>query len=326
MNINDYFEMYLKNRVKYDRSMHVKNLNILDTPQITNELVKKIFTYIDAVLFNSSLTKYINENNISFKCKISKSLTSTAGMFYWKTRGSGNNVKIIEMGFKMSYSFFQNIIDNNTLNMDLGVIDSQNKPYLSTNTIEPLLVTMEHEIIHMLMYVTSSNALNDLNTVKSGHTPAFKKLVYNIFGHYRITHGFSVGDVKKSQEIKRDIQLGDYVEDTTKGVKGYVVGKKNRYLVVCSIIDVDINNNINNNENVYNAVMYNNLKKINTQNNNKIDIIEMIDRLKPKVNIQYAKMNLTVKKVNKTTILAESDRGKVWRIPIFRILDIVFLD
>ena len=179
------------------------------------------------------------------------------------------------------------------------------------------MATIEHELVHMLMYVTSSHKLNDLKTVKSGHTKVFKLLVYNIFGHYKVTHGYSIGDVKKSQEIKQDVQLGDFVEDSTKNVKGYVVGKKDRYLIICTTV---------NNENVYSTSMYNNLKKIAVDEEDKIDIVEMIDRLKPGVRIQYNKLKLIVKKVNTTTILAEADQKRLWKIPVFRVLDMVFLD
>ena len=201
--------------------------------------------------------------------------------------------------------------------MDLGILDKHNMKSLSSMTIEPLIVTMEHEIIHMLMYCTALNKLNDLNTVKSGHTRVFKTLVYNIFGHYKVTHSYSIGDVKKCQAIQCDIQLGDFVEDTVKAVKGYVVGKKEKYLIICSI-----NNGISR----YTSSMYKDLKTSDIGENKPIDIIGMINRLQPGIQIQYNKLKLVINRVNKITIGAETTDGKMWNIPIFRILDIIFLD
>lgn len=42
ISIDDYFELYLKNRIKYDRQYHIKNMNIYN------------FTKIDKKAFNRS--------------------------------------------------------------------------------------------------------------------------------------------------------------------------------------------------------------------------------------------------------------------------------
>ena len=138
MDINGYFELYLKNHITYNRSKHMNDMGILSIKYITPIAIRKIFTYIDAVLFNNTLKKYVDSLGLNVTIKLSKALTTSAGMFYIKS----NKSKVAESGFKISYSYFQNMIDNNTINLDLGVIDQNNNPYFSSNPIEPLVITL----------------------------------------------------------------------------------------------------------------------------------------------------------------------------------------
>lgn len=312
MDIDEYFEMYLNSRIKYDRLYHIKNLNLDRLTVITDTIVKKIFTYLDSVLFNKNLTEYTTNNSIDLQFIVSKALTTTAGMFFRRIiRG---NTKV--MGFKISYNFFQNIIDNKTLNVNLGSVNEKNEQCYSTTYIEPLLTTMEHEIIHMLMHITSNNKFNDSRTVKSGHTKVFKKLVYNIFGHVNVTHRYSIGDVVKNEEIKGDINIGDYVKDIESNINGYVVSKKNRNLILCAIT---------NSGNVYKALYYKDVVKVDTTVD-KINIVDLINKLQPDVKIKYNNIIFTITKVNSTTVTAITVDKKIYRIPTSRILDIIFMD
>jgi hypothetical protein len=310
MNINSYFELYLHERVKYDRLFHIKNMKGVDFNTIDNRLIKRLFTYLDNTVFNGNLTKYAKDNNFELKFNVSKSLTSTAGMFYWRIDKTGKKT----MGFKMSYKFFNDIVKNNTLNLDLGVVDHNNKPYLSTNTAEPLFATFEHEIIHMLMFVTRDNKLNDYKTVKSGHTKCFKTLVYNIFGHYRVTHSYSVGDIKESNRIRDEIVVGDIVKDTARGESGYVVGKKKNALILCIS---------KNGTNTYIGTLYKNAEKVDVDP--EIDIKLMINRLHPNIKIRYKNIDYTIKRINNMTIKASTSDNKIWTIPLYLILDIQIL-
>jgi len=310
MNIDGYFELYLRDRVKYDRLFHINNMKDVDFNTIDNRLIKRLFTYLDNTVFNGNLIKYSKDNNFDLKFNVSKSLTSTAGMFYWKI----DNTSKKTMGFKMSYKFFNDIIVNNTLNLDLGVVDHNNKPYLSTTTVEPLFATLEHEMIHMLMFVTRDNKLNDYKTVKSGHTKCFKTLALNIFGHYRVTHSYSVGDIKENNKIRDEIVIGDIVKDITRNESGYVVGKKKNALILCVP---------KNESNTYIGTLYKNAEKVNI--NPDIDIKLMINRLQPKVKIRYKNVNYTIKQVNNMTIKAITSDNKIWSIPSYLILDIQIL-
>ena len=320
MDIDGYFEMYIKNRIKYDRMTHMKNLGLLDVKIIDNDIIRKIFVYIDLVLFNGTMAAYIAKHNIDFKVRENKTTTSV-GMFFIERSADSNKSMI--MGFAIAYKIFQNILDKKIVNIDLGVLNEKNKPQLSTVPIEPLMTTMEHEIIHMLMNMTLQNKYNDAKTVKSGHTKIFKLLIYNIFGHYRITSSFALGDIKKNTESKDNIDIGDYVKNDESNTVGYVVDKKKQYLILASLND--------DNNYTYKTFLYKDVRKIdNTDQINKIDVLRLLDRLKPDVKIRFNGTNYTILKVNKTTIEAKSIttglKAQVWKIPKLRIFEIVFLD
>lgn len=319
ISIDDYFELYLKNRIKYDRQYHIKNMNIYNFTKIDKKLIQQIFTYIDRVIFGGKMMEYIKENEIDFQFKVPKSMTSTAGFFFWK-RNIVNGKEKITMGFKISHIFFQNIMDNKIINMELGVLDEKNKKYLSTNTIEPLMTTMEHEIIHMLMFLTRSNKLNDLNTVKSGHTKVFKQLVYNIFGHYKITHSFALGDSNVNQALKSSVSIGTYVKNKKNNTTGYVVSMKEKSVVICHIDPAQRS------KTKYSGAFYKDLEIINDLDpTDRIDIQDMMHRLTPGVRIQIDGTVFKVMQVNDATIKGETPDGKLWKLPKFRILDMVFM-
>lgn len=344
LTINDYFEMYINNKVKYDRMEHMKNIGLLDVKVIDNTIIKKIFVYIDSVLFNGTMMQYIVNNSINFIIRKNKTVSkvSTVGAFFVENnpqydlhnesnknnknnknnennKNDENKIKHKAMGFAITYSFFQNILDNKIINVDLGVIDDKNKPYLSTIPIEPLMTTMEHEIIHMLMYLTEGNKLNDNRTVKSGHTKIFKILIYNIFGHYRVTSSFFIGDIKKNIVSKNNIDIGDIVKNDVTDVIGYVVAKKKQHVIICIIEDTG--------EYEYKIFLYKDVYKIDNNNKDKIDVIGLLDRLRPGKKIRVNSMTFIILKVNQSTISAKNvNTNKKWKIPKLRIFEITFLD
>ena len=310
--INDYFELYLTNLISYDRIEHINNMKNVDFTHIDNHLIKKIFIYIDQVIFGGKLLKYTLDNNIILKFKVSNSMSSTAGFFFWKQYYINEKPEKLIMGFKISKSFFQNIIDNNILNIDLGTLDKNNKKYLSKHIAEPLFHTMEHEIIHMLMYITKSNKLNDSDSVKSGHTKVFKKLVYNIFGHHLVTHNLALGDMTINQEIKKSIQIGLWVKNITTDDKGIIVMMKDKFAIMC-IKDIL--------KFKYTGVIYKDIKIIDKKENLKI----IIDKIIPNIWIKIDNIKYKVVKVNNQSIICMTSDNKLWKIPIYRILEIVFI-
>ena len=311
LTIYDYFEMYLNNKIQYDRQYHINNMTKYGFTQIDHFLIKKIFIYLDQVIFDGKLTDYMKENDIIFQCKVSRSMTSTAG-FFFVNKIKKNNIEKYIIGFKISRFFFQNIIDKKIINIDLGVIDSVNKKSLSTNPIEPLLVTMEHEIIHMLMYFTKDR--NDSETVKSGHTPMFKNLVFNIFGHYKITHGFTIGDTTINDAIKKTIEIGSYVKNVKTNQYGYVVGMKNKNAIICEI---------ESGKTKYSSSFYKDLEII--EKLDKIDVKDLLSRLKPHIKIKANQTIYEIIQINDKSIKAITPDKRIWKIPKIRILDIVFM-
>jgi hypothetical protein len=307
MNIDGYFALYLKNRITYNRSQHMINMGILNTKHITPNVIRKIFVYIDTVLFNATLSKYVNELGLKILIKVSKALTSSAGMFFLKSY----KTKIVKIGFKISYKIFQNMINKNTINLDLGVIDQTGKRYISSNPIEPLVVTLEHEMIHMMMFATRHNKLNDLLSVKSGHTKGFKTLVYNIFGHNNIKHRFGHGDAIKKQEISDSLNLGDKVSSLDNKITGYIVSKRPDYCII-------YNDSATNTIKPYTAKLYNDLKKLEGS----IDVKTKLLQLKPNVKVIFNKMQMIITNVTKTNIIAIDTNGNKQKIQLHNIMQI----
>lgn len=315
MDIDGYFEMYLKNRIEYDRMYHIKNMESFDLTKIDKKLVEKIFKYLDDVLFGGKMYKYCKDNGIKLEFKVSRALTSTAGMFYHQSeRIKGTNNTLITVGIKISIPFFQKIIDENIINMNIGAVDQYGKKILSTTTIEPLITTMEHEMMHMLLWMTQNNKFSDVGTVKSGHTKNFKTLVYNIFGHNRVTHGFNEGDLTQRDEIKNNLELGMYVKNKKKNVSGYIVQLKDKYAVICTIDEKKGNK--------YSGVPYIDIEIDNSKNMN---IKGLLNKLKSNQKIMFKNKTYIINSVKSTTIRAMDDQKKYWNIPKLYILDINFL-
>jgi hypothetical protein len=220
-----------------------------------------------------------------------------------------------KIGFKISKSYFDNIVKNHILNINLGIVDENNKPILSTTIEEPLLVTLEHEIIHMLMYLTQNNKYNDLSKVKTGHTPIFKKLIYNIFGHIAIKHKLYLGDAKEIENIKNKIKLGMFVKDIKNNSQGYVVKMKND-----SVVLYDPSKNI---KNRYFGSLYNNL--VIDENIEPIDIESVYSKLKKNTKINFEGNDYVIQKINKSNMVLIDDRGRNWVFPVIRMLELTII-
>lgn len=314
MKITDYFEMYLTTRISYDRLYHIKNCGF-DLSKIDSTMIKKLFIYIDSVVFGEKIMEYVKSEKIDLFFKVSNSMKSTAGMFVRSANGK-------KMGFKISKTFFQNIVDNNIVNIDIGTVDHTNKNHLSVHYAEPLFTTMEHEIIHMLMYITRDHAKNDSHTMKSGHTAMFKRLVFNIFGHRRITHNLKLGDTTENLNNMREIGYGDYVKIKDKDISGYVVDKKDRGAIIY-VTDY-------NSKKRYEGVYYKEL--IRSYEKQPIDIQSLINKLQKGKCFTYSgdrfevvniyKRSVSAKLVSKNSKLGKM--GGVWNVPLGKILEFEF--
>jgi hypothetical protein len=312
LSIDDYFELYLKHRIKYDRNYHIKNMELFDFSIINKKLIQKIFQYIDQVIFGGKLTQYVRDNGIEFEFKVPKSMKMTAGFFFWKYTSDNK----LMMGIKISHNFFQNIVDKNIINIDLNVLDDNNHKYYSKNVMEPLITTMEHEMLHMLMFVTKENKLNDLHTMKSGHTKVFKELIYNIFGHHKVTHMFHLGDVSENENAKENIYIGSYVLNIKNNKPGYVVMMKEKSVIIC---------HINEDTHTYSGIFFKDVKLLDMPSNNPINVQHIIDKLKPNISVMLDGKTYTITQVNNVSVKAINRDNKSWILPKFRILDYVFV-
>jgi hypothetical protein len=282
MSLITYFDLYVKSKKNYDRNLLITKLKLDTHKHITVKLIKNIFDYLDDIIFNMNLSKTILEHNLKLTFKIlNLSNIKKAGYFYYKHN---------DIGIAISSHFFNNIIDKNMLNIDLGCIDNNNNIYYSKSVYEPLILTMEHEIIHMFMFLTQNYEKNDIKTKKSGHTSMFKKLAYNLFGHVRISHKYLFGDINEYKKLIIDFNIGDIIKYNN---DEYVIVEKNKnYAVLYS------------DENKYKTGLYNKLEKTNKQNMTQI-INEKLSKLKINVEFLLFDIHYVIKIINPKYLIAE---------------------
>lgn len=299
------------NRDKYQK-MYDKDKIIVKCDKLTNKSIRKVFDHIDKHVFGNVFNEFINHNTA--KCYIGltkkKTCDTTVGYFF-----ANNTLKNETYGIKISKDYFENIINNNILNIDLGSVDESNENVYSKTIYDPLIITIEHEMIHMLMYIGKLYShpiiIKDKN-IKSGHTPLFRKLVYNIFGQKRMTHVFDIGDIKIINSIKDSINLGDYV--TNQKIKGYIVCKNKDHAIIYTGED-------------YVLEQYDKLSIIYnyTVADKKYNISYILKKLKIGMDITYCGKMFKIVKINNKTVCALALNDNIlWCIHKFRALEFIF--
>lgn len=303
VNMNNYQKLYDREKIN------------IKCNKLTNKIIRKIFDHIDKNVFDDIFNEYIgykykHYNDVE-KCYIGltkKTSNDTTIGYFFVSKPLSNAKK--SFGIKISKQYFENIMRNNILNIDLGSVDESNKKIYSQTVYDPLISTIEHEMIHMLIYMGNTHPMiaKDKNK-KSGHTPVFKKIVYNIFGQKRVTHIFDIGDTQIVNDIKKMINLGDYV--TYNKINGYIVDKNEHSAIIYTGED-------------YVIAKYNMIQK-NIDNGNMMgkNINNIWETLKIGMQITYDGRLLKIIKINNKTIYASSD-SNVWRIHKFRALEFAF--
>ncbi|AYV84595.1 MAG: hypothetical protein Hyperionvirus30_11 [Hyperionvirus sp.] len=191
--------------------------------RVTDGMVLKCFEMIDGLYFAGSIMGECKKEGWGVDFYVSGKLRTTAGMFrYLPTK---RILEIVISGV---------ILDGNIL-FGGGVKKVEIGGIYCTSVCEVLVVLMEHEVTHMVLYLLKDHKLNQEH-VKSGHTKVFKKIIYDMFGQTRVRHNLLLGDIDKFNEstesARKNFNLGDRVR--CKGKEGVVVviGKKNVVLKV----------------------------------------------------------------------------------------------
>lgn len=246
---------------------------------ITPELLSVITSCIDQAYLGGQLKKKVDEKNIivSFHIQSDKE-TKIAGKCSWKK-------------------------DNYKIQLNIVMMDKNIKSYgklktcglIVTSLIECVMLTMEHEILHLI------GAIGLIFGI-SNHNKKFKQYILNMFGHTSSRHEYNV-DQEKLTNIKKEINIGDFIKSTLTGSIYQVIRMNQRTL---GIIDtMGRQGRIG-----YNIVEKTSDKEIIILQQNKPDI-QVNDT------IQYIKTGEKYKviKLNKKTVTAKKmDTGVVYRI------------
>jgi hypothetical protein len=199
----DICKHYMENRLPHDDYLHKRKAiyNILkqmfqtDTMKhITPNDIKQTFYLFDEVYFNKELTQYLKTTGQNITFQSSDKLTASAGM----CKKCKSVYQIV-----MSNAIITNLFNKGEKTLALGGLKCVSR-------LDCYINIFEHEMIHFIMYLYCPELMG-----RSGHSPEFKTLVYNLFGHTKTSHSLLMGDIeenkKKLLQVKEQIKIGDHV-------------------------------------------------------------------------------------------------------------------
>lgn len=176
------------------RSKIVASIKNFETRDITTELLEEIFEAIDKYYFGGELEERLKEKESILTFKVTQG-TKVAGVCSMDGKRCNYTISISK---KLFDSLFKN--DEKSLRNNGLKCYSKNKCVLST---------MEHEIVHLIMY------LYDLHDEHHGRV--FQCVTKELFGHTDFRHELTLGDPDERLK-KEDIRVGMEVRTDKHGV------------------------------------------------------------------------------------------------------------
>lgn len=196
--INDYFAYNLFGK----RGKPVYNITSLTSDDI------KIMTEVyDIIFFDGQIKEFVEKTNTTLLFSISNA-NKTAG--YCKRKGC---VRTISLAWTVFGSIFEK--DDKEVHQSNGL--------KCKNRLECLQLTLEHELIHLLIgmspFVPKMKDKND--KIYSSHGKLFKGLVFSYFGHTKVVHnlGHDVRDAIPKEKLRKELII------KYKGSNGIKLGK-----------------------------------------------------------------------------------------------------
>ena len=213
--IDEYINNLIDNKTIKENHIKIKNelkMN-LDKFKLSKAIVTKLFLIFDKIYFKNLIQDKLHNNNINLSFGISNKYKNVAGMCIYHR----NNMEIIFSNYiitKIYDSKFKSIAINGLLCYDI---------------VDVMINLMEHEITHLILFIYDRYK----DDVKSGHNSQFKDIVYNMYGHTKITHDLLTGDIEEYNKCKDkacdEVKIGMKIECGKNS--GIVVDIKNRYLL-----------------------------------------------------------------------------------------------
>jgi len=200
--------------IKENHSKIRKELKIdLKNFKLSDLIVKKLFMIFDKMYFKNLIQDKLYNNNYDLDFGISNKFKNSAGYCKY-TR---NKVEIVFSNF-----IFEKIHNNKFKSIEINSL-------ICYDIVDVLINLMEHEITHLILFIYD----NYKNDIKSGHNDQFKKIVYNMYRHTKISHDLLTGDIEKYKEDKdnasNELKIGMKIE--CKKNSGIVIDIKPKYIL-----------------------------------------------------------------------------------------------
>lgn len=165
LSIGEYYEKYPRTVKQTEETRREILASVPRNAKISNELLEYLFQSYDETVFGGRIEEYLRKHHEHI------TLTGNSHMSHISGRTT-------EDGHRYSMEFSTQIFDN------LKV--SKNRPQNTggiecTSEIECLMITFEHELVHVLMILGFAGP-ND------NHGPSFQRVLKNIFKHKKIQH------------------------------------------------------------------------------------------------------------------------------------------
>ena len=182
--IDNYLEKIIDNKTIKENHLKIrKELKInIKNFKLDEFIIEKLFMIFDKIYFKNLIQDKLHNNNFDINFGISNKFKNIAG----HCKYFDNKIEIIFSSFMIDKIYndkFKSIEINGLLCYDI---------------IDVLIKLMEHEITHLILFIYD----NYKNNIKSGHNDQFKKLVYNMYRHTKITHDLLTGDIDKYNKHK----------------------------------------------------------------------------------------------------------------------------
>ena len=183
--------------------------------------LKKLFSLYDRVFFNDQISQLLQKNNskLLFEVKSSGKIVS-GGFCKYLGRGKAKDCTItISFPEKLYTSLFTR-----------GEKSLYAGGFKCTDRLHCLQYGMEHEIVHMLMflqgYIGTAGMTMKEKRIYSEHGKLFQCIIKAYFGHTDYTHGLLSGDADKKL-TKEAVEIGMRVKFVNKKSKleGVVIKK-----------------------------------------------------------------------------------------------------
>lgn len=167
-----------------------ENNNYLSPNQI-----KSMVQMYDAVFFGGLIESSLKRTHTYYKFDLSSAKTYAGA---YKNKG---NAQIISISWPMFKKLFPSGSETYTSN---GIV--------CRDRLEALQITLEHELIHMLVRLSQHlpEKIQKYDKVYSSHGQLFKDLVHAYFGHTGVTHGFHVPN--ENRKTKVHFKVSDRVQ------------------------------------------------------------------------------------------------------------------